>query len=755
MISYPSRNSKILVLLFFILFALCPSSVSGQNQPELDTLNSLSDLESKVEYILKIEDSLPFILRDSLVRDALEYAEESKNDTLIFLALSSALGIDWIQEEREEAKAKMDRGYVIAQRLGNKEFIASVLNNMGNYYQRNGQFDRADSIFVECIQYWETLRDTAKLSKGYNNRALVCYRTSNFEKGDSLVQIAKMYGASVSPRVYASAMNTELILTATRGQNKKAYAISEEVLEILKPVSEQHLKFYADQLGNNGLVATNLEYFQAAINSFLKADSIYSVLGNEKAQTNIITDIASLYDRLGDYDLAINYSKKGLDLARQINDPINLANSMKRLAFIQTNSQDSLLFDRSRELIDSAFQIYTERGVPVGIGECYLGLGNIFVMEGKPASATLEFKKALSTFDREEYNLKKNRIYYKLAEVLEQQGMHRQALDYIYKMNEGDLEAARDQVDFQFLKGKLLRKVGSHAQASTLLESAYEANSELMVSMQAAEVKEVGERYQADKQIAISEKLKAEQKLKEVVIGKQKQTISYGGVGLLIFSLLAYWFYQLSTKRQQLNSELSVQKKQVLLLNQELNHRVKNNLAFMTTLLEMQGRRSQNEETKLALRDSESRLKALSLVHTNLFKSKSDTQINLKEYIQEILGHLQEVFELGTKSLTINTHLTDTLFDAEDAMRVGLILNELVTNSVKHAFAQVDDPTIQVETILKNDKLLLRYKDNGPGIQEKELSSDPKKQGLGVKLIKLMEQQLADVLEVELGPAAI
>jgi len=187
-----------------------------------------------------------------------------------------------------------------------------------------------------------------------------------------------------------------------------------------------------------------------------------------------------------------------------------------------------------------------------------------------------------------------------------------------------------------------------------------------------------------------SEKLKAEQKLKEVVISKQKQTISYGGIGLVLFSLLAYWFYQLSKKRKQLNSELSTQKKQVLLLNQELNHRVKNNLAFMSTLLEMQGRRSQSSETKQALRESESRLKALSLVHANLFKNETDTDINLKEYLLEITSHLREVFEIENKDLVIQTHLIDKVVDAEDAMRIGLILNELVTNSVKHAFAQTN-----------------------------------------------------------------
>ena len=100
----------------------------------------------------------------------------------------------------------------------------------------------------------------------------------------------------------------------------------------------------------------------------------------------------------------------------------------------------------------------------------------------------------------------------------------------------------------------------------------------------------------------------------------------------------------------------------------------------------------------------------------------------------------------------IQIHLIDKVVDAEDAMRIGLILNELVTNSVKHAFTQVDDPTIQIETTLRGDKVVLRYRDNGPGITEQAVLLSTRKQSLGVRLITLLERQLEDVLELETVP---
>jgi len=344
------------------------------------------------------------------------------------------------------------------------------------------------------------------------------------------------------------------------------------------------------------------------------------------------------------------------------------------------------------------------------MAHCYHAFGELYSLESKLDSALMNIDKCIAIYKDNSIDNLLVGPYFVKSKILASQEKYRQALTYLNKINPENYETESELVQYNYLKGKVLSKTGNAVAANALLLQAYDQGIELLEADQAAKIKEVGDKYQADKQIAVSEKLKAEQKLKEVVISKQKQTISYGGIGLVLFSLLAYWFYQLSKKRKQLNSELSTQKKQVLLLNQELNHR---------------------------------------------FKNETDTDINLKEYLLEITSHLREVFEIENKDLVIQTHLIDKVVDAEDAMRIGLILNELVTNSVKHAFAQIDNPTIQVETIFRNDKLLLRYKDNGPGIEEKELMSDTRKQGLGVKLIKLMEQQLADVLEVELGEATI
>jgi len=738
----------------FLLLLVCiskPLYVSCQQYPKLDTLNTLKTPEERISYVLKVEESLPFIIRDSLVDQAISEAEELGNDSLLYHVLISATYINHISDEFEEAKRKVERTYELAQKLESEEFRIGALNNLASYHQRAGEFNTADSIYIECIKYWATQHDTVHLSKAYNNRATVYLRQGDFGKADSLVQIAKYYGEQVDVRVQTSALNTELVISAYRGQSQKAFEVSNTILSLLDSVQENYLPFYADCLANNGEIASMLHYFPSAINSLIKADSIYQVLGNERGQTSILENIASLYEQLGDYDLAMEYSQKGVDLARQVDNPVALADAFVRLVSIRTSAEDTSLLSGSKDLVDSAYQIYQVKGVGSGLGNCYAARGQMSILEGELDSASLHFVKALNIFGKEDYRYMRNPVYLGLSDVLEQQGKYRGAFAYIDKVSEEDFETEREQIDFLFQKGKLLSKIGKAADAAPLLVSAYEKNTLLQQTISAAEIKEVGDRYQSEKQLAISEKLKAEQKLGEVVIRKQRQTILAGGVGLFLFSLLAYWLYRQSKRREQLNAELEAQRNKVVLLNQELNHRVKNNLAFMTTLLEMQGRRSVQQETKEALQESESRLRALSLLHSNLFKSNPDSQIELKLYITEILQNLKELFDLDSKSLHISTQLVDVTFDAEDAMRVGLIINELVTNSVKHAFGNVDEPAISVDTVREGEHIVIRYRDNGPSQVKSTIDKDSGKQHLGMKLIKLLEQQVSEVARFDVA----
>ncbi len=385
----------------------------------------------------------------------------------------------------------------------------------------------------------------------------------------------------------------------------------------------------------------------------------------------------------------------------------------------------------------------------------YKNAGAMMIRRERYDEAKVYLQKAIElSKNTKRYEREYAEVLGSFGRLLFKQKKYKDALKYFSKAKPIILESEDLQLKYkaELFEFSLEAEIGAinNIELMSTFQNFITMNDSLFVLSQNAIDEEMIEKYRSDLKEAKNQSLLTEQTLKENQINAQRKVLWGGGFMLGLVSLLSFLFYRQREKQKQLNETLTTQRDQIKLLNRELNHRVKNNLAFMTSLLEMQGRRTDSIETKQILRESESRLKALSIVHNNLFQNDTHTTINLKSYLLEIVQHLQNIFEIPGKSLQLETQLADLDFDAEDAMRVGLIVNELVTNSVKHAFANVDEPKIILETKQSEDgKIVLLYRDNGPGLTEKELRGASAKSGsIGIKLIQLLEKQLAAKLDL-------
>ncbi len=604
-----------------------------------------------------------------------------------------------------------------------------------------------DSVFSMFGQHVETILAQSsfdrKCSFSFIHDYLITSRYMETETASLMEQALQAYDSKEFPGEHMSLLAEKSIPYYMANEREEAILLLDSILSIHK--KEKDYEINAKNLGKIAAAFSDFERFKEAEMFLEKAvhktdpkDSLVMFMNqyrlainfNTANNTNACLDALEkannyITEDLGDYGKSEFYMFRGMLF-------LNSGNKIKAIKWLNKSK--------------AVFQH------PMIIAYVYRGL-----LDSHSDADSLDYyhraiKDHLEKFDGELYQNVKREGYLGLKNYYFERGdlqNFNKVADYLFAtMDTAEfyqkIEYHKLKIDQFSLKRLTRADIDLLGNYFSLLEEKYD--STIMKSTNKL-------RLEFDKSLTVkeNEQLKVEQLLKEEQIQKQQKMLIGGVSAIGIFSLLSFLLYRQREKQKQLNETLTTQRDQIKLLNRELNHRVKNNLAFMTSLLEMQGRRTDSDETKQILRESESRLKALSIVHNNLFQNDTHTTINLKSYLLEIVQHLQNIFEIPGKSLQLETKLADLDFDAEDAMRVGLIVNELVTNSVKHAFANVDEPKIILDTTQSADgKIVLRYKDNGPGYVEKELKTTAVSSGsIGVKLIQLLERQLTSKLELQ------
>jgi two-component sensor histidine kinase len=221
---------------------------------------------------------------------------------------------------------------------------------------------------------------------------------------------------------------------------------------------------------------------------------------------------------------------------------------------------------------------------------------------------------------------------------------------------------------------------------------------------------------------------------------------------LILFSALL--LFQLS-KNKKLNTGLKAANQEIELKNEalennlyknqtlikEIHHRVKNNMQMISGLLELQEDEYQDEKIIKALEESRNRIQSMSLVHEKLYNSASLQDVKTKEYIVQLIAFVENT--IGGNRVYVSKEIdvsSDLIFDADTTANLGLIINELVTNSYKYAFSEKSSNKIRISIVKQKHTYKLIYLDNGGGLNKDydfESSSS-----LGMKLVYVLTEQL-------------
>lgn len=202
------------------------------------------------------------------------------------------------------------------------------------------------------------------------------------------------------------------------------------------------------------------------------------------------------------------------------------------------------------------------------------------------------------------------------------------------------------------------------------------------------------------------------------------------------------------TDRKQAEQQLqdSLDKKNTLLA--EIHHRIKNNLAVISGLLEVQALEAEDEQVRFTLHDSQQRVQTIATIHEKLYQNNTLAEICTEGFIEDLISSIHDAHNPGNQQdITYQTDIEDIGLDMDQAIPIGLIVNELVSNTYKHAFEGQKQGHVSIHLESEDDTMCLRVTDNGKGLPEDFTLQQSN--SLGMNLIQTLTHQLEGKLEYQ------
>lgn len=205
--------------------------------------------------------------------------------------------------------------------------------------------------------------------------------------------------------------------------------------------------------------------------------------------------------------------------------------------------------------------------------------------------------------------------------------------------------------------------------------------------------------------------------------------------------IAAYAIYRDISERKQAEEKIKASLKEKEVLLREIHHRVKNNMQIISSLLRLQSRQIKDKKILDSFNVSQNRIRSMALIHESLYQSKDLAKINFYDYIKRLTIHLFSIYRTGMDGIELKVEVKDIFLDINRAIPCALIVNELVSNSLKHAFPNGDKGEIAVKMDEdKRGRYTLIVRDTGIGFPEKV--DFHKTETLGMQLVTDLVRQL-------------
>ncbi len=439
---------------------------------------------------------------------------------------------------------------------------------------------------------------------------------------------------------------------------------------------------------------------------FLKAIESFKAIDNKPRQYLTMLNMAGMYNDMGELEKSIDFSLQARDYFKEHGTEFRLGVTYFNLG-VAYSLQNKL--EESKKQFLNGLEIFEKLGDKLRINGTILRLAEIDLKLGNISLALKNAELAIANFEE--------------MQAMSQLSFSYNLISNIYKEKK-DFEKA---LEYRVLNQDLNDSINS-----------VETNNKIA---------ELEEKYQSeikDKQLA---EANASLELNELILQKQ-QNQKYAFMGLaafvLIILVLLYNQYRIKMRNNDtLRDKNEIIKKQLAekeVLIKEIHHRVKNNLQFISSLLNLQARHITDPQTLAVLTEGKNRVLSMALVHQKLYQEENLKGVQMRDYVQNLVDSLVHSLKIDRKFIDVKVDVETVYLDIDTAMPVGMILNELITNAFKYAFNEGSSGEIKISLKQSGEEFILSVCDNGKGFSENfkmdELES------FGFKLVQSLAEKL-------------
>lgn len=642
---------------------------------------------------------------ERLAVQALTIAEEYDDPAQYALIWDTRGKIEIAYNRYAAAVPYLEQAYNYYKEAGDKEGMAKETNNLGILKEYAGDFAGALENHKLALAIRREIRDSAGIASSLNNSGTVMGRMGRIEEAIGYFYQSMYIDSLIGSPNYVSDVANLAETYGRIGNFEKALKYGKIALQ----------------------VGDSLSYLPSQIGSRLT--------------------LSALYENIKSLDRAEVYGRQMLELAQELGKPQQLASANSRLASVMAEAGN---WEESKKFYHEALNY----AFADDVGLLYYSLGSVFVEEGLADSAKYYFELGMTEGQELNDSLLITRNIYGLLWTAAVSGDLDGSRIQVKALSELNFPIDDEELKINVfrLKGEFYQQIGEYKLAAANLDSAY------FLSYNSAEKIANGRN-----DLALFDFYQQENKLLEQRLALDRITAKSKRNQLLVLLLgtvllgaltIMYLLYrkrkqseEFRASLQEKNNELTDTNHLLALAREDIHHRVQNDFHAISSLFSFQAGQAESPSDSLLLERVVNRIVAMGRIHSLLYRRKDRTAINLNTYLEELVDTTIELregaYEKGDVRISRELDAdTGQILSFTESTQLGMIVNELITNSLKYGIRKDVVSTILIKTYTNQQgAAIVEVSDQGGGVAEKSL---PKSQsgGFGLNMIKELAEQM-------------